>query len=322
MEVSTTFWIGFFVLVLILLALDLFLFNKKDGVVSVKKALWLTLFWIAIALLFNVGIYYFFGKDHAIDFFTAYVIEKSLSVDNLFVFILIFTAFKIKDEYQHSILFWGVLGAIFFRAFFIFAGVALIDKFSWIMYVFGAFLLYTGAHMISGEFKSKEQKREKEEKSVSDGAVVRAIKKVIPITDDMSELKYFKRINHKLHATPIFLALLVIEFSDLIFAVDSIPAVLSVSTDTFIIYTSNIFAILGLRALYFALHNFMSLFYYLKYALSVILLFIGFKLIINHHAHVANWEFSIANSTSLIVIGSLLAISIIASVQRRKRIEN
>lgn len=320
MEVSITFWVGFFVLVLILLALDLFLFNKKDGIISVKKALWLTLFWIALALLFNVGVYFFFGKEPAIDFFTAYVIEKSLSVDNLFVFILIFTTFKIKDEYQHSILFWGVLGAILFRAFFIFAGVALIDKFSWIMYVFGAFLLYTGANMIAGEFKS-DNKKKKEEKSVGDGFIVRAIKKVIPITDDMSELKYFKRINNKIHATPLFLAVLVVEFSDLIFAVDSIPAVLSVSTDTFIIYTSNIFAILGLRSLYFALHNFMSLFYYLKYALSLILLFIGFKLIINHHAHVANWELSISNSTSLIVIGSLLAISIIASVQRRKRIE-
>lgn len=323
MEVSSMFWVGFFILVLILLALDLFVFNKKDDVINVKKALWLSLFWISLALLFNVGIYFAFGKENAVDFFTAYLIEKSLSVDNLFVFILVFSAFKIKDEYQHSVLFWGVLGAIVFRAFFIFAGVALIDKFSWIMYIFGAFLLFTGIRMIADEFKAAKAKEGEEHKTkdMSDSWLTRGIKKIIPITDDLSELKYFKRIDHKLYATPLFLAVLVVEFTDLIFAVDSIPAVLSVSTNTFIIYTSNIFAILGLRSLYFALRGFMSLFHYLKYALSFILLFIGFKLIINHHAHVSDWEFKIANTTSLIVIGGLLTVSILASMVRTRRLK-
>lgn len=316
MEVSTAFWIGFFILVLILLALDLFVFNKKDDIINVKKALWLSLFWISLALLFNVGIYFYFGKENAIDFFTAYLIEKSLSVDNLFVFIIIFSSFHIKDEHQHSVLFWGVLGAIVFRALFIFLGVALIDKFSWIMYVFGAFLLYTGAKMIAEEINKKKHPKSDANLKMSDNWFIRKIRSIVPITDDTSELKYFKRINHKLYATPLFLAVVVIEFSDLIFAIDSIPAVLSVSTNTFIIYTSNIFAILGLRSLYFALRGVMTMFYYLKYALSAILLFIGFKLINNHHAAVSDWDFVIENTTSLMVIGGLLTVSVVASLMR------
>lgn len=321
MEVSSTFWIGFFVLVIILLALDLFVFNKKDDVINVKKALWLSLFWISLALLFNVGIYFFFGKENAIDFFTAYLIEKSLSVDNLFVFIIIFSSFSIKDEHQHSVLFWGVLGAIVFRALFIFLGVALIDKFSWIMYVFGAFLLYTGIKMTVEELRKRKHPESDTNLKISDNWFTRQFRKIVPITDDTSELKYFKRINHKLYATPLFLAVIVVEFSDLIFAIDSIPAVLSVSTNTFIIYTSNIFAILGLRSLYFALRGVMVMFYYLKYALSAILLFIGFKLINNHHAAVSDWDLVIPNTTSLIIIGSLLTISIIASLIREKRLK-
>lgn len=316
MEVSSSFWLGFFVLVIFLLALDLFVFNKKDDIINVKKALWLSLFWISLALLFNVGIFFVFGKEPALDFFTAYLIEKSLSVDNLFVFIIIFSSFSIKSEHQHSVLFWGVLGAIVFRALFIFLGVALIDKFSWIMYVFGAFLLYTGAKMIVEEVRKKKHPKSDANLKVSDNWIIRKVRSIVPITDDTSELKYFKRINHKLYATPLFLAVIVIEFSDLIFAIDSIPAVLSVSTNTFIIYTSNIFAILGLRSLYFALRGVMTMFHYLKYALSAILLFIGFKLINNHHAAVSEWDFIIENTTSLMVIGSLLTVSVAASLVR------
>lgn len=316
MEVSSSFWLGFFVLVIFLLALDLFVFNKKDDIINVKKALWLSLFWISLALLFNVGIFFVFGKEPALDFFTAYLIEKSLSVDNLFVFIIIFSSFSIKSEHQHSVLFWGVLGAIVFRALFIFLGVALIDKFSWIMYVFGAFLLYTGAKMIVEEVRKKKHPKSDANLKVSDNWIIRKVRSIVPITDDTSELKYFKRINHKLYATPLFLAVIVIEFSDLIFAIDSIPAVLSVSTNTFIIYTSNIFAILGLRSLYFALRGVMTMFHYLKYALSAILLFIGFKLINNHHAAVSDWDFVIENTTSLMVIGALLTVSVAASLVR------
>ena len=318
MEVSVSFWIGFIVLVLFLLALDLLLFNKKDSAVSVKKALWLSLFWISLALIFNVGIYFIFGKEPALEFFTAYLIEKSLSIDNLFVFIIIFTTFQVKPQYQHGVLFWGILGAIVFRAIFILAGIALIERFAWIMYVFGAFLLFTGVKMIRDEFKVVDKEREKEKNDPNNNWIVKTFKKIMPVTHEMEGARFFKRINHKLYATPLFLALQVIEFTDVVFAIDSIPAVLSVSTDTFIVYSSNIFAILGLRALYFALRGIMDLFYYLKYALSAILVFIGFKMIINHYAVTAGWDFHITNIASLLTIASLLSISIVASIIRSR----
>ncbi len=321
MEVNSWFWAGFIALVIILLALDLYVFNKKGEAVSVKKALWLSLFWISLALLFNIGVYFWFGKESGIEFFTAYLIEKSLSIDNLFVFIIVFAMFNIKPEHQHSVLFWGILGAIIFRAIFIYAGIAMIERFAWIMYVFGAFLLYTGAKMIYDEFKIIDEKKELEKRDPNNNFMVKMLKKIMPVTDDMSDGSFFKRINGKMHATPFFMALLVIEMTDLVFAVDSIPAVLSVSTDTFIVYSSNIFAILGLRALYFALRGIMDYFYYLKYALSAILVFIGFKMIFNHYAKESGMDFHIANVTSLTVIGSLILISIIASIIRAKRIE-
>lgn len=318
MEVSASFWIGFIILVVILLSLDMFVFNKKGTVIDVKKALWLSLFWISLALVFNAGVYVVFGKESALEFLTAYLIEESLSIDNLFVFIIIFTAFKIKPEHQHSVLFWGILGAIVFRAVFIFAGVALIERFAWIMYVFGAFLLFTGAKMVADEFRVLDHEKEKEKKDPNNNGLVKIFKRVMPVTDDMSEPTFFKKIDKRLYATPFFLALLVIEFTDLIFAIDSIPAVLSVSTNTFIVYTSNIFAILGLRSLYFALRGIMDLFYYLKYALSGILIFIGFKMIINHYAHTVAWDFHISNVASLLVIASFLLISIAASLVRSR----
>lgn len=321
MEVSLLFWIGFIILVMILLSLDMFVFNKKGTVINVKKALWLSLFWISLALLFNAGVYIVFGKERALEFLTAYLIEESLSIDNLFVFIIIFTAFKIKPEHQHSVLFWGILGAIVFRAIFIFAGVALIERFAWIMYVFGAFLLFTGAKMVVDEFKVIDHKKENDKQNPDNNWLVKTFRKFMPVTDDMSEPIFFKKINKRLYATPFFLTLLVIEFTDLIFAIDSIPAVLSVSTNTFIVYTSNIFAILGLRSLYFALRGIMDLFHYLKYALSGILIFIGFKMIINHYAHTVAWDFHISNVVSLLVIASFLLISIAASVVRSRTVK-
>lgn len=322
MEVNITFWIGFIILVLFLLAVDLFIFNKKGKAVSVKKALWLSLFWISLALIFNVLVYFMLGKESGIEFFTAYLIEKSLSIDNLFVFIIIFSVFNIKPEHQHSVLFWGILGAIIFRAIFIYAGIALIEKFAWVMYVFGAFLLYTGIKMIIDEFRVIDEKKEQEKRDPNNNFVVKAWKKIMPVTDDASDGKFFKKINGKVHATYFFLALLVIEVTDMVFAVDSIPAVLSVSTNTFIVYSSNIFAILGLRALYFALRGIMDYFYYLKYALSAILVFIGIKMIVNHYGSESGSEFHISNVVSLSVIASLIVISIVVSLFRAKKMED
>ena len=320
-EVSATFWIGFLILVLFLLSLDMFVFHKKGERVKVKKALWLSLFWISLALIFNVGIYFVFGKESAIEFFTAYLIEESLSIDNLFVFIIIFATFKIDLRYQHDVLFWGILGAIIFRAIFIFAGVALIERFGWIMYIFGAFLAFTGLKMAIDLVRERKGKQI-EKVDISKNKITRFFMKIIPATDDISEVKFFKKIDGKLVATPFFIALLVIEMTDIIFAVDSIPAVLSVSTNTFIVYTSNIFAILGLRSFYFALRGIMDIFYYLKYTLSIILIFIGAKMILNHHSEIVGSDFHISNATSLIVIASLLAISIVASILRSKHLKN
>lgn len=310
-QVSIEYWIGFLVFVIIMLLLDLGVFHKKDTEVKVKEALLWSAFWIILALLFNAGIWHIEGKAKAIEFFTAYVLEKSLSIDNLFVFILIFTFFKIDPKYQHKILFWGIFGALIMRAIFIFAGVALIARFSWIMYIFGVFLIYTGIHMLT-------EKKDNSQFNPNDNIIIRLFRKIMPVTDDMSSTHFFVRKDHKLHATPFFLALLFIEASDLIFAVDSIPAVLAVSQDTFIVFTSNIFAILGLRSLYFALNGVMGYFAYLKYALAIILSFIGIKMCINLFSQQMDYNFHISNFVSLSVILGLIALSIIVSVIKNK----
>jgi len=314
MEIGISFWIGFIVFVLVMLTLDLFVFHKKNTVVKVKEALLWSLFWICLAVVFNIGVYFLLGKVKALEFLTGYLIEESLSVDNLFVFILIFGFFKIEAKYQHRVLFWGILGAIVMRAVFIFAGVALIQQFNWIMYIFGAFLVYTGIHML---FESEDK-----EYNPNHNVLIRGFKKVFPVTDDMSRPHFFVRTNKILYATPFFIALLVIEASDLIFAVDSIPAVLSVSKDPFIVYTSNIFAILGLRSMYFALSGIMVYFHYLKYALSGILTFIGLKMCINEFTAEHDYPFHISNFVSLGVIVGLLAASILLSVAVRKTQEH
>lgn len=312
MEVSIGFWIGFIVFIVIMLTLDLFVFHKKDTVVNVKEALLWSAFWIGLALVFNLGIYIFYDHTKAIEFFTAYVLEKSLSVDNLFVFIMIFGFFNIKPEYQHRILFWGILGALVMRAVFIFAGVALIERFAWIMYVFGAFLIYTGIHMLF-------EKKDTEEFDPNKKFIIRVFRKIMRVTDDMSVPHFFVKKNNILHATPFFVTLLFIEASDLIFAVDSIPAVLSVSKDTFIVFTSNIFAILGLRSLYFALSGVIDYFHYLKYALAGILTFIGIKMCVNELAAELNYSFHISNFVSLGIILASLTLSIILSVIVKKK---
>ncbi len=313
MEITTTHWIIFIIFVIIMLMLDLGVFHKKNTEVRVKEALLWSAFWIMLALLFNAGIYFWGGKGKALEFFTAYILEKSLSVDNLFVFIMIFGYFHVAPKYQHKILFWGIFGALVMRAIFIFAGVALIRQFSWIMYIFGAFLIYTGIHML---FEKEDQADFNPEKNI----IIRLFRKIMPVTDNNPEGHFFVRRDGVLYATTFFLVLLFIEASDLIFAVDSIPAVLSVSNDTFIVFTSNIFAILGLRSLYFALSGIMGYFQYLKYALAGILSFIGIKMCVNEFCAELGYHFHISNFVSLGVIIGLLAISILVSViTKRKR---
>ena len=311
MEVSIAFWFGFIAFVAMMLCLDLFVFHKKDKAVNMKEALLWSVFWIALAVVFNVGVYLYFDKLKALEFLTGYLIEESLSVDNLFVFILIFGFFKIEDKFQHKILFWGIIGAIVMRAVFIFAGVALIHRFDWIMYLFGSFLVYTGIKLI---FEKEDQ-----EYNPNKNFFIRGFKKVFPVTNDMSHARFFVRKDKILYATPFFIALLVIEASDLIFAVDSIPAVLSVSKDPFIVYTSNIFAILGLRSLYFALNGIMSYFHYLKYALSGILTFIGLKMCINELCGEFAYDFQISTLVSLLVIVTFLTVSIVLSVVLKRK---
>jgi tellurite resistance protein TerC len=297
------FWIGFNVFVVIMLALDLGVFHKKTHRVPVKEAVIWTSVWITLAMIFNILIYFDMGKTKALEFLTGYVIEYSLSVDNIFVFILIFSFFQVKDKYQHKVLFWGIVGALIMRAIFIFAGVALITRFHWIIYIFGGFLIITGIRMLfHGDNKVEPDKN----------PIVRFFKKFLPVTHEMHEEKFFIKKDSKTYATPLFLVLLIIESSDLIFAVDSIPAVLAISQDTFIVYTSNIFAIMGLRSLYFAVSGIMEYFRFLKIGLAFVLTFVGLKMCTSSFI-------DIPVIYSLLIIISILIMSIIASVIIKKK---
>lgn len=291
-------WACFLGFVLVMLALDLGVFHRKSHEVKIKEALIWSAVWISLALFFNYGIYVFMGKEKAVEFLTGYIIEKSLSIDNLFVFIMLFTYFNVEAKYQHKILFWGILGALVMRAIFIFAGVALISKFHWIIYVFGAVLIYTGFKMLF----HKDEKIEPDK-----NPLVRLFKKFFPVTEKAQGGKFFVKLEGKTFATPLFVVLLIVEFTDLIFAVDSIPAILAITNDTFIIFTSNVFAILGLRALYFALSGITKYFHYLKYGLSAILVFVGVKMTIVDF-------YKIPILYSLLVICSILVVSVLVSV--------
>jgi tellurite resistance protein TerC len=303
---SIYFWIGFHVIIFTMLALDLGVFHKKTHKVPVKEALTWVVVWVTLALLFNLFILFEFGKTKALEFFTGYIIEYSLSVDNIFVFILIFTYFGVRDEYQHKVLFWGILGALIMRGIFIFAGVALINRFHWIVLVFGGFLVFTGLKMLF----TKQAEVHPEA-----NPLVRFFKKFLPVTNEMHGDNFFIRRDQKLYATPLFLVLLVIESSDLIFAVDSIPAILAITQDRFIVYTSNVFAILGLRSLYFAVAGIMDFFRFLKIGLAFVLTFVGIKML------AAYFHLEIPIAISLIVIVSILVISILASIIIKEKIE-
>jgi tellurite resistance protein TerC len=298
MVIDIYIWIAFIAFIILLLSLDLGVFHRKTHEVKIKEALIWSAVWISLALIFNYGIYYFMGKEKALEFLTGYLIEKSLSIDNLFVFIMLFTFFDVKPQYQHKVLFWGILGALILRAIFIFAGVALISKFHWIIYIFGGFLVYTGIKMLFHNDEKIEPDK---------NPLVKLFKKFFPVTENMHGGNFFVKINAKTVATPLFVVLLVVEFTDLIFAVDSIPAILAVSNDTFIIFTSNVFAILGLRALYFALAGITKYFHYLKYGLSAILVFVGVKMVIVGF-------YKIPIHYSLFTILGILIISILLSI--------
>jgi len=301
MGTSIYFWIGFHVFVFIMLALDLGVFHKHTHKIPVKEAIMWSCMWIFLALLFDLFIYLDkdFGKIKALEFLTAYVIEYSLSVDNIFVFILIFSYFAVNDQYQHKILFWGILGALILRGIFIFTGVALINRFHWIVIIFGSFLVYTGIKMLFQQESEVDPEK---------NSVVKIFRRFLPVTESLHGDKLIIVQNRKLYATPLFLVLLIIESSDLLFAVDSIPAVLAISKSTFIVYTSNIFAILGLRSLYFAISGIMGYFRFLKVGLAFVLTFVGLKML----ASFMHFEISIIVSLGIII--SILFISILASV--------
>ena len=297
-------WVGFNIFVLVMLALDLGVFHRQAHVVKLKESLIWTAVWVALALVFNAGVWYYAGSQKALEFLTGYLIEKSLSVDNVFVFALLFSYFAVPALYQHKVLFWGVLGALIMRAIMIVLGTALITKFTWVIYIFGGFLVLTGIKMIV--------KRE-EEIHPERNPVVRWFKKFMPVTQDYRGDRFFVRQDGRRWATPLFVVLLLVEISDLIFAVDSIPAIFAVTNDPFIVYTSNVFAILGLRSLYFALAGVMDKFHYLKIGLGVVLAFVGVKMILAHTAY------KIDTMLALLIVVLVLAVSVIASLLRPKQ---
>lgn len=298
METSSTMWIAFSVLVVIMLAVDLGA-NRKGKPLSFRGALTWSAVWIAMALFFNAGIWLVMGKTPAIEFFTGYVIEKSLSIDNLFVFTMIFSAFNIKGGQQLRVLKWGIIGALVMRAIFIAAGASLLSAFDWMFYVFGAILILTAVKMIvEGD----------EEKDPSKSMALRAVKKVFPVVHDNYGDKFFVKCGKGLAITPLFMALFMVEFSDVVFAVDSVPAIFAVTRDPFLVYSSNVFAILGLRALYFLLANIMDLFVHLKIGISLILAFVGVKML------VLNLGIHIPSGISLGVIFGTLATVMLTSV--------
>ena len=318
-------WIVFYVLVFVMLIADLKMFGKKgQHEVSVGEALKMTAVWIGVSLVFCAGIYLYYPVDShgkAMEFLAGYLIEKSLSMDNLFVFLMLFSFFGVERKYQHEVLFWGIFGALVLRSVFIFAGAAMVERFEWVLGLFGLFLLYTGFKMFSHD--------DSQQANPSENIIVKLFKRFFPVTDQMHGDKFFILDNGRRLATPLFITLLVIETTDVAFAVDSIPAVFSVSRDPFIVLTSNIFAILGLRALYFALAAIAKFFTYLKYGLGIILIFVGIKMLlamneyVNDLARLAGFELNmphieVPTPVSLAIIFGILLLSILLSVAANK----
>ena len=296
-------WILFWVVVITALGLDLFILNKHHGHVSIKDASVMVAAWVTLALCFGSVIWFASGAQSALEFFTGYVIEYSLSIDNMFVFIMIFTYFAVPKDHQPKVLLWGILGAVIMRFIFIFIGVQLITRFTFMIYIFGAILIYTAIKMLVGK---------DEQIDPSKNPVLKLLKKIIPINEKVHNGNFFCRENGKLFATTLLATVVVIEASDLVFAVDSIPAVLAVTQDTFIVYTSNIFAIIGLRSLYFLLSGMANKFEYLKYGIAAVLAFVGIKMLISHY-------YKMPTVISLLTIIIILGIAVSASVIKNKR---
>lgn len=303
-EIPIFWWVAFNAFVIVMLSLDLGVFHRKAHQVSLREALLWTAVWVTLALVFNTWIYFEMGWQKATEFFTGYVVEKSLSVDNLFIIAVLFSFFRVPAIYQHKILFWGIFGALVMRATMIAAGAALLTNFAWITYVFAGILFFTGIKMLVGTDEAIDF-----EKNIT----LRLLRKVMPLTKDFHGDKFFVRQGAKWAATPMFAVLVCVEFTDLIFAVDSIPAIFAITQDTFIVYTSNVFAILGLRSLYFALSGILPYFHFLKYGLGVILCFVGAKMALAHTA----WKMD--SLVSLAVIVGILITTILASILHRRR---
>ena len=297
-------WIGFNLFVLAMLAIDLGVFHRKAHSVSLKEASIWSVVWITLALIFNAGLYFLRGPEPALQFFTGWLIEKSLSVDNIFIFVLLFTYFRVPAAYQHRVLFWGILGALVMRGILIAVGAVLLEEFHWILYLFGAFLIFTGIRM--GLQKETEVHPER-------NPLLKLVRRIVPVTDNYEHDRFAVRRAGQFMVTPLLLVLLIIESTDLIFAVDSIPAVFAVTRDPFIVYTSNVFAILGLRSLYFVFANVIDKFYYLKLGLAVILSYVGVKMVLAD-------IYPIPTFLSLALIALVLALAIVASVIRARRL--
>ena len=293
-------WVAFNGFVLAMLAIDLGVFHRTSHEVKLREALAWSAVWVALALAFNALVWSRYGQQRALEFLTGYLIEKSLSVDNIFVFVLIFTYFRVPAQYQHKVLFWGILGALLMRAAFIAAGVTLIQRFHWIIYVFGGFLVVTGIRMAVQQDKEIHPER---------NPVLRLAKRLMPVSTSYDGDRFFTILGGRRAATPLFVALLLVETTDLIFAVDSIPAILAITQDPFIVYTSNVFAILGLRSLYFALAGVVRMFHYLSIGLAGVLIFVGGKMLLVDVVKVPT-------ALSLGVIAAILAVSVVASVLR------
>jgi tellurite resistance protein TerC len=302
LHASPIAWVVFNGFVLLMLALDLGVFHRKAHTVKVKEAMIWTVVWVVLAFLFAGGVWYSRGSEPALQFVAGYLIEKSLSVDNLFVFLVIFSYFKVPPVFQHKVLFWGILGALVMRAALIAVGAVLIARFHWTMYIFGAFLVFTGIKLAlqKGEGIHPEH-----------NPVVKLVRRIMPVSKDYSGSHFFVKEAGRRVATPLLLVLLTVEFTDLVFALDSIPAIFAVTPDPFIVYTSNVFAILGLRSLYFALAGVMDLFHYLKHGLAVVLVFVGVKMLIVDLV-------KIPIGVSLAIVGAIIVTAVVLSLIRRK----
>jgi tellurite resistance protein TerC len=305
--IPPAFWVGFLAVIGALLALDLFVFHRKPGEVSLRSAATTSAFWISLGLGFGFVVLVWQGPDKAVEYFSGYLIEESLSIDNVFIFSLVFTAFAVPTHLQYRVLFWGVIGALVMRLVMILVGAALIERFEWILLVFGGFLVFTGIRMWLST-------RNEEEADPADNPIVKLARRRLPFTDRLDGQRFFTRMDGRRVATPLLLALLVVEVSDLVFAVDSIPAVFAVTRDPFIVYTSNAFAILGLRSLYFFLADLKDRFRYLTHGLSIVLVLVGFKLLASPWIHLPPW-------VSLVVIAGVLGGAVAVSLAHSRREE-